>query len=58
MTTTTEAEIAGRSGWDGISAVSGDKIYSMDDNLLGRYGPRVVDGLEQLAEIIHPELFS
>ncbi|OGS43265.1 MAG: hypothetical protein A3K76_05645 [Euryarchaeota archaeon RBG_13_57_23] len=58
MTTTTEAEIAGREGWSGISAVAGDNIYSIDDNLLSRYGPRIVDGFEQLAEMIHPELFS
>src|SRR4030067_384972 len=58
MTTTTEAEIAGREGWSGISAVADDEIYSIDDNLLSRYGPRVVDGLEQLGEMIHPELFS
>src|SRR4030042_1005135 len=58
MTTTTESEIAGREGWSGISAVAGDNIYSIDDNLLSRYGPRIVDGLEQLAEMIHPELFS
>jgi ABC-type Fe3+-hydroxamate transport system substrate-binding protein len=25
--------------------------------LLHRYGPRVVDGLEQLARAIHPEAF-
>lgn len=58
MTTTTGAEIASRSGWNAISAVENDEIYSLDDNLLSRYGPRIVDGLEQLAEIVHPELFS
>ena len=58
MTTTTKADIAGRAGWGGISAVADDNIYSIDDNLLSRYGPRVVDGLEQLAEMIHPELFD
>ena len=58
MTTTTADEIASRPGWDTITAVTNEDIYSMDDNLVSRYGPRVVDGLEQLAEIIHPELFS
>jgi iron complex transport system substrate-binding protein len=58
MTTTTASDFAGRSGWSNTFAVSHDKIYSIDDNLVSRYGPRVVDGLEQLAEIIHPELFT
>jgi iron complex transport system substrate-binding protein len=58
MTTTTASDFATRSGWSITFAVSHDKIYSIDDNLVSRYGPRVVDGLEQLAEIIHPELFT
>ncbi len=58
MTTTVAADFAAREQWDSIYAVSHNKIYSLDDNLMSRYGPRVVDGLEQLAEIIHPELFT
>jgi iron complex transport system substrate-binding protein len=58
MTTTIASDFAARSGWSITFAVSHDKIYSIDDNLVSRYGPRVVDGLEQLAEIIHPELFT
>jgi len=58
MTSTTADEIASRPGWDTITAVSTDRIYSVDDNLVSRYGPRIVDGLEQLAEMLHPELFE
>ena len=57
MSTTTPESIAAREGWSNITAVNQDAIYSIDDNLLSRYGPRIVDGLEDLAEIIHPELF-
>ena len=35
------------------AAVSG-RIYHLNDDLLLRPGPRVVDGLEQMAEKIHP----
>jgi iron complex transport system substrate-binding protein len=58
MTTTNATEISGREGWDQITAVEEGAIYSMDDNLMSRYGPRVVDGLEQLAALVHPELFD
>jgi iron complex transport system substrate-binding protein len=37
--------------------VKSGAIHPIDDNLISRPGPRVVDGLEALAEIIHPELF-
>ena len=58
MSTTTNTSIASRPGWENITAVETDHMYSIDDNLLSRYGPRIVDGFEQLAAIIHPELFS
>ncbi|HIH01447.1 TPA: cobalamin-binding protein [Thermoplasmata archaeon] len=58
MTTTTAEEISSRPGWDVITAVSEGNIYSMDDNLTSRYGPRIVDGLEMLAELLHPDLFE
>lgn len=58
MTSTNAEEISSRAGWGGITAVAEGEIYSIDDNLVSRYGPRIVDGLEQLAELIHPELFA
>jgi iron complex transport system substrate-binding protein len=47
-----------RPGWSSLTAVKSDAIYPIDDNLISRPGPRVVDGLETLAKIIHPELFK
>lgn len=55
--TLSEETYINRPGWDTIAAVVNGDIYGMDANLLSRYGPRIVDCLEQLAEIIHPELF-
>ena len=31
---------------------------AVDGNLMHHYGPRVVDGLELLARLIHPEAFT
>lgn len=47
-----------RPGWDGIAAVKANHVYPIDDNLVSRPGPRVVDGLEAAAKLIHPELFT
>jgi len=58
MTTTTADEISSRPGWDFITAVSEGNVHSMDDNLMSRYGPRIVDGLEDLAALLHPDLFA
>jgi len=46
-----------RPGWGVITAVKEGAIYPIDDTLVSRPGPRIVDGLEELAGIIHPELF-
>jgi len=54
---TTPETVAARPGWWEISAVTSSKIYSIDDNLISRYGPRIVDALEVLSAIVHPELF-
>ena len=47
-----------RAGWEGLAAVKDDRIYPFDDNLVSRPGPRLVDGLEALAKLLHPELFK
>jgi iron complex transport system substrate-binding protein len=47
-----------RKGWAAISAVKNGKVLAIDDNLVSRPGPRIVDGLEAAAKLIHPELFK
>ncbi len=51
-------QIAKRSGYSALKAVKDGRVYVIDDNLLVRPGPRLVDGLEQLAQMIHPEVFG
>ena len=34
------------------------QIYPFDDNLVSRPGPRLVDGLEALAKLLHPDFFT
>ncbi len=55
---TTSEAVKARAGWNVLDAVKNDKIFPFDDNLVSRPGPRLVDGLEQLAKLLHPELFK
>jgi len=41
-----------------LSARIDGRIYEIETDLVGRPGPRIVDGLEGFAELIHPELFN
>jgi len=52
------ASIASRPGWSAISAVQSHKVYAVDSDTFSRPGPRLVDALEQLAKLIHPEAFA
>ena len=49
-----------RERWRGLTsvpAIHAGRLHAVDGDLLHRYGPRVVDGLERLARAIHPEAF-
>ncbi len=54
----TPDQVAARAGWDGLAAVQAGKVFSFDDNLVSRPGPRIVDGLEEMAKFFHPDLFK
>ena len=54
----TPESVAARPGWSGLSAVTNNQVVPFDDNLVSRPGPRLVDGLEALAKLLHPELFQ
>lgn len=43
--------------WRGIPAVASERIHLVPSDLFDRPGPRLVDGLELLARILHPERF-
>jgi iron complex transport system substrate-binding protein len=45
------------SQWNHVPAVKNNRIYIQDSNLFDRPSPRLVNALEVLAELIHPELF-
>ena len=42
---------------EGVDARVNSRVYGVNDDLTGRPGPRMVDGLEMLAGLLHPELF-
>ena len=46
-------------GWSDLAAVQQRAVYAVDaSSYFARPGPRVIDGTELLAHLIHPELFE
>ena len=51
--------LTAKEGWESLPAVRNGRVFAIDaSNYTSRSGPRLVTGLEILAEMIHPELFS
>ena len=54
----TSQKVAARPGWGTLAAVQSGQMFPFDDNLASRPGPRLVDGLEALAKLLHPGVFK
>ncbi len=54
----TPEKVALRPGWSSLAAIQNGQVFPFDDNLVSRPGPRLVDGLEAMARILHPGVFK
>jgi iron complex transport system substrate-binding protein len=54
----TPEAVAERPGWDQLTAVQEGRVLPINDDLISLPGPRLVEGLEEMAKMIHPELFG
>jgi iron complex transport system substrate-binding protein len=50
--------LAAQPGWRDLPAVRSGEVYLIDHSYFSCPGPRVVVGLEILAQLTHPDLFS
>jgi len=44
--------------WKMIPAVKDGRIHLINSDLIDRPSPRIIDGLEEMARVIHPEQFK
>jgi iron complex transport system substrate-binding protein len=44
--------------WKSIPAVRDGRIHLIDSDLIDRPSPRIIDGLEEMARILHPQQFK
>lgn len=52
------ADLAARPGFSALSSVKNGRVAVLDDNLVSRPGPRVVEGIKAIAAALHPDLFA
>lgn len=54
----TVESVAARPGWEAILAVQENRVHPFDPYLVSVPGPRLVDGFETMARLVHPERFK
>jgi iron complex transport system substrate-binding protein len=50
--------LARSAGVSNVAAVRSGRIYELDENAASRFGPRLVDVLDRMAALLHPERFG
>ena len=50
--------LASQAGWWNLNAVKNREVYILNNKIFSRPGPRLVDGVEMLARIFHPDLME
>jgi iron complex transport system substrate-binding protein len=55
---TTLEDLEGHPAWQGTTAVQEGNVFFIEADKVESYGPRIIQGLEELARIIHPEIFE
>lgn len=51
-------DISKRAGFSELTAVKDGRVYVIDDSVIARPGPRLAQGLQELAKMIHPEAYA
>ena len=52
------AEILGRSGWEGMSAVQNEQVFYIDNMASSLSNQNIVKALDQMAKAVYPDLFA
>ncbi|MCM2532854.1 ABC transporter substrate-binding protein [Neobacillus pocheonensis] len=52
------AQVLNQKGWENVKAVKNKKVMDVNSDQVTRPGPRIVEGVEDLAKAIYPEVFK
>jgi iron complex transport system substrate-binding protein len=51
-------DLSKRAGYSDLTAVKDGHVFVIQDNIIARPGPRLAQGLQELAKMIHPEAYA
>jgi iron complex transport system substrate-binding protein len=50
--------VLAREGWQGVSAVKNKQVIDVHSDMVTRSGPRLAEGIEELAKAVYPDVFK
>ncbi|WP_455662281.1 ABC transporter substrate-binding protein [Pradoshia sp.] len=53
-----EEQIYARSGWTEVKAVKNKEVYDVNSDTVTRPGPRLIDGLREIAKAVYPDVYK
>ncbi|WP_394172518.1 ABC transporter substrate-binding protein [Guptibacillus hwajinpoensis] len=51
-------QVMSRDGWQDVTAVKEKQVFDVHSDLVTRSGPRLVEGVEELAKAVYPDVFA
>ncbi|MDQ0199647.1 ABC transporter substrate-binding protein [Neobacillus ginsengisoli] len=51
-------QVLSRKGWENVTAVKNKQVIDINSDRVTRPGPRIVEGVEDLAKAVYPEVFK
>ena len=51
-------QVLSRIGWENVNAIKNKQVIDVDSDRVTRSGPRIVEGVEELAKAVYPEVFK
>ncbi|HHY71665.1 MAG TPA: ABC transporter substrate-binding protein [Bacillus bacterium] len=52
------AKVFSRPAWKDVPAVKNKQVFAVDADKVNRSGPRLIEGVEELASVVYPEVFG
>lgn len=52
------SDILNRNGWKAVTAIKEKQVVDVDEDLVTRSGPRLAEGVEELAKAVYPDVFK
>ncbi|MGG3940073.1 ABC transporter substrate-binding protein [Peribacillus psychrosaccharolyticus] len=52
------SDILNRNGWEAVTAIKEKQVVDVNEDLVTRSGPRLAEGVEELAKAVYPDVFK